>query len=1174
MHTTPLRTLIEPVPTCTQATSLATVLHVLHQEGAERLVVVDEQQHGLGLVRLANLLPYLDWPALARSRPASTSQSLEWQQPLAAIAFPLVTPLVSLSADWSLSQFFLYLQTLAQPERDWAVVDEDGQFLGLLSYSRVLQVLALDFPSSPPTTPRSLDFLPASPIDAEVRQAGRWILTTLLDVLDQLPLPFMLQTSSGQTVYQNQYWQEQFAQLGHLEDFHQTAAPLLSSETVPLPLKATSFDPSQSFKNRDRLLSSSFNLPTPASARPSFRANISDGNETAQPASSQPDQIRQGIALLSQQLLAQQTQTAHLASLTATQIYWPRDPSAQSSSEYSEDVLTSETAAIASSCRSGPTPDTYICTCRLQTDEEQVWQLTRLSLNLPTWEPPISTASAWLPASNSSPQPVQEPAAFRLANLTIDSQATGDRETTLQTLLQSSEQLWLVMAENCTEQQQITRALAAKNADLVQLNLLKDEFLACISHELKTPLTAVLGLSSLLKDQVLGNLNERQVRYAKLIYQSGRHLMAVVNDILDLTRMETGQLELSPGPVHLQPVCTRAIEQAYQQRFPDDSSATTHSLTGSEIPCSFTLEPGLETIIADEPRLRQMLVNLLSNALKFTDTGGEIKLSVNRWEGWIAFTVSDTGIGIAADKQHLIFQKFQQLENPLTRRFEGTGLGLVITQRLARLHGGDVTFFSREGQGSQFTLLLPPSPPQISFKDQPPHPLETQPNRLVLVVESVPLFIEEMSQQLSSLGYRVVIARSGPDALEKARRLQPCAVLLNPLLPLLSGWDILTLLKSDAETRHIPVIVTATNAEKEQAEKYQADRFLCLPIQSSTLQRCLAQVTDLLANNEQASASARLTILYLSSLEAAAQRSTRDKQPLSSDGLSYPGWAIANSLSHLLQLQHHRILEADDLEQAELLARVWHPDVILLDRAIPDPASYLQELTQYSFLVSLPLVTLTSAATEAANQISGLTVFPCLVSAGSATAMPINPEASALIQAIQVAVGLNWQASVLVVDLLDLPDLGATAIAPTFPIERTTPQATDWLPTLIQYLHSAGLKGLLARSWAEVTRQIHHQSVDLILICVRGNGQATTLSQVAIAIQSLNTQLPIVVLDQRAKHVSSQATERRSVQESEDMHRLMSQLQAIATQVLADSGSMDELLAQIHQALRQRPTHD
>ncbi len=215
MHTTSLRALIEPVPTCTQATSLATVLRVLHHEGAERLVVVNDQQHCVGLVRLVNLLPYLDWPTLAQSQPAS-NHPLEWHQPLVAIDLPLVTPLVSLSADWSLSQFFPYLQTLAQPERDWAVVDKEGQFLGLLNYSRLLQVLALTLPSGPTATPRSPDFLPTPPIDSEALQAGRLILTTLLEVLDQLPLPFMLHTSSGQAVKQNKHWRDQVAQLVHI----------------------------------------------------------------------------------------------------------------------------------------------------------------------------------------------------------------------------------------------------------------------------------------------------------------------------------------------------------------------------------------------------------------------------------------------------------------------------------------------------------------------------------------------------------------------------------------------------------------------------------------------------------------------------------------------------------------------------------------------------------------------------------------------------------------------------------------------------------------------------------------------------------------------------------------------------------------------------------------------
>lgn len=238
--------------------------------------------------------------------------------------------------------------------------------------------------------------------------------------------------------------------------------------------------------------------------------------------------------------------------------------------------------------------------------------------------------------------------------------------------------------------------------------------MACISHELKTPLTAILGLSSLLKDQVLGELNERQTRYAQLIHKSGRHLMLVVNDILDLTRIETGQLELVPEPLHIHTVCQAAFDlaiQHYQSQDKSDIKLQAEILAQVKRRFHLEIEPGLETFVADELRLRQMLVNLLCNALKFAPDGSDFGLQVSRWENWVAFTIWDQGIGIPDDKQHLIFQKFQQLESPLTREFEGTGLGLVLTQHLARLHGGDVSFISKPNQGSKFTLLLPPNPP-------------------------------------------------------------------------------------------------------------------------------------------------------------------------------------------------------------------------------------------------------------------------------------------------------------------------------------------------------------------------------------------------------------------------------------------------------------------------------
>jgi len=512
----------------------------------------------------------------------------------------------------------------------------------------------------------------------------------------------------------------------------------------------------------------------------------------------------------------------------------------------------------------------------------------------------------------------------------------------------------LIIAEDVSEQQQVAKELVAKNADLVQLNRLKDEFLACISHELKTPLTAVLGLSTLLKDRALGPLNQRQARYAKMIYESGQHLMRVVNDILDLTRIETGQLQLNWEPIELNLVCDHALQQAMDAQKSDSTTSDRHAVESSP---QFTLEiePGLDTILADHLRLRQMLYNLLSNALKFTPPEGAIGLNISRWQGWIAFTVWDTGIGIPGDKQHLIFQRFQQLENPLTRRFEGTGLGLVLTQGLARAHGGDVTFISKEEKGSEFTILLPPAPSEPGTIKQFP----VRDRRLVLIVEAVPQYIEDLHEHLMQLGYRVAISRCGIDALEKARRLQPCAIFLNPLLPLLSGWDLLTLLKSDPQTRHIPVVVTATVVDKKRARTLRADGCLSLPLSEEKLREQLEYVVSVELSEELDMSTRKLTILRLTA------------------NIDIANATLIQGLRNQ-PTKAYQILEADDLEQAELLAEIWQPQVLLIEpaTALPDPQVFFQKLSQSSILVNLPIVTVDRQTTQAANQVPGLMIFP------------------------------------------------------------------------------------------------------------------------------------------------------------------------------------------------------
>jgi signal transduction histidine kinase/CheY-like chemotaxis protein len=786
-------------------------------------------------------------------------------------------------------------------------------------------------------------------------------------------------------------------------------------------------------------------------------------------------------------------------------------------------------------CQLGPQPDTYICICSAADDQEQVWQFTRQPLQS-QW------SEVFLPQSPSQPSP----------------------------------QLWLVLAQDITEQHRVSQELAAKNADLVHLNRLKDEFLACISHELKSPLTAILGLSKLLNEPLLGSLNERQAHYAQLIYQSGRHLMMVVNDILDLTRIETGQLELSPGSVQIRAVCQQGFAMAVGQQQEQSQSPTYRNLSEAleqritEAQQRFTLEidPGLDGLVADELRLRQMLAHLISNALKFTPKPRKLGLRVSLWDHWIAFTVWDEGIGIPEDKQHLIFQKFQQLQSPLTREYQGTGLGLVLTQRLAHLHGGDVSFISQAGLGSQFTLLLPPSPPQVGgqfFSNLPQPqvcPQSTVPSRLVLIVEAVPRFIHHLSEQLNQIGYQVVIARSGTEALEKARCLQPHVIFLNPLLPLLSGWDVLTLLKTDQKTHQIPVIITATLGDKKRAIQNDSNGFLCLPVQPAELQKTLAIIDQ----KPLPQTTQKLTILWLNPIEE------QKKSELPTQN------TVAIPTQHSSWILHHssccRILEADDLIQAELLGRIWQPDVMILQSlsGVQSPSSFLEQLTQHEGLANLPLITLDAFTTEQVNQLEQLSVFPCLIN--SLETKSDSAIESALLQVIQIATGGNHnrKGSILVVDLLTLSQSLDNHAATGLELQSKIDHA------LIHYLETAGFRSLMGHSWPETIQSIQSQTVDLLLICTQDCTSAV-LNKGLNWIKNIEVSIPILIW-QRSEDKQSFSQIKAADQSLPKNHSGTTQVSAIPVaemqqlieqlgiQVLPPETSIVELLKTIRQCFQ------
>jgi len=251
------------------------------------------------------------------------------------------------------------------------------------------------------------------------------------------------------------------------------------------------------------------------------------------------------------------------------------------------------------------------------------------------------------------------------------------------------------ITRDITQQKQIEAELASKNIELERASRLKSEFLANMSHELRTPLTAILGFSSILKQQIFGALNPKQQLYTHQINQSGQHLLSLINDVLDLSKVEAGQMRLEVSPIAIHELCEDVLALMSEQA------------EARKIKIHYTMQPHLPYLMADELRVRQMLLNLLANAIKFSKEETEIGLDVTMQANEVHMTVWDNGIGIPEDKQHLLFKPFQQIDGSLSRRHEGTGLGLALTRRLAELHSGTVEVKSSEGQGSQFTIRLP-----------------------------------------------------------------------------------------------------------------------------------------------------------------------------------------------------------------------------------------------------------------------------------------------------------------------------------------------------------------------------------------------------------------------------------------------------------------------------------
>ncbi|OLP15868.1 hypothetical protein BST81_23880 [Leptolyngbya sp. 'hensonii'] len=415
-----------------------------------------------------------------------------------------------------------------------------------------------------------------------------------------------------------------------------------------------------------------------------------------------------------------------------------------------------------------------------------------------------------------------------------------------------------------TDRKQVEAQLRQTNEHLAYATRLKDEFLATMSHELRTPLNAILGMSEGLQDGVFGSINDRQMRAIATIERSGKHLLELINDILDLSKIESGKLEVEMGEVFIRNLCDTSMTFVRQMAIQ------------KKIQLSSQIPQDIGQIQADDRRLRQVLINLLNNAIKFTPEGGSVTLEVSRQasyqmeslanmptsNSWVLFSVTDTGIGIAAEDLNKLFQPFMQIDSSLNRQYSGTGLGLSLVRRIAELHGGAVTVRSELGQGSCFTVRIPDRTCPLNEANLPVHvpaiatPSQSLPGAvpspsgrspLILLAEDNEANVETISSYLEGRNYRFILAIDGQQAIDLTRTQHPDLVLMDIQIPGVDGLEAIRQIRSDPTVADIPVIALTALAmvgDREKCLEAGATEYLAKPLALKQLEILMHQLLN------------------------------------------------------------------------------------------------------------------------------------------------------------------------------------------------------------------------------------------------------------------------------------------------------------------------------------------
>ncbi|MGB1857992.1 MAG: response regulator, partial [bacterium] len=456
------------------------------------------------------------------------------------------------------------------------------------------------------------------------------------------------------------------------------------------------------------------------------------------------------------------------------------------------------------------------------------------------------------------------------------------------------------------------------------------QFLANMSHELRTPLNAVIGLTEMLKEDAEDDENEDYLEPLDRIHNASKHLLTLINDILDLSKIEAGKIELFEEEFSLPKMVEDVIETSRPLAEKNDNRI------------EIRMDQDLDSIYADQTRVRQIILNLISNACKFTEKG-EVHIEVRKIleveTDLIEISVRDTGIGLSDEQQQKLFQAFTQADSSTTRKYGGTGLGLTITRQLSRLMGGDVTVESELGKGTKFTASLRLKRSDASTSDQvlparpkPEFSKEDGSSRKILIIDDDPTVRELMRRQLERDGFEVHSASDGKEGITKAREIKPDLITLDILMPDLDGWSVLRSLKADPEVSSIPVVMASILDEKNKGFSLGAADYLSKPLER---ERLIGSIRNLIGEGEG------------------------KKVMLVDDD---PGMRL--SVREALSRSGYEVLEAENGSQAITLLQEEDtaPDIILLDLIMPIMNGFeFLEKFRNDLQSPIPVIVITSA---------------------------------------------------------------------------------------------------------------------------------------------------------------------------------------------------------------------